>query len=695
MKKQLLFILFVLSGMPLYAQMAGWSHVQPISVHEHSEALVTDYQLQIELNTQTLVTLGEMLTDGSDIRFSTACNGGTEFPYWIESGMNTATTKIWVKIDTLQASQIRTIYMHYGNSSATAVSSVNGTFVGPHSATDSVSGGSPGGVTNSQRGFRFEPTEDLLLTAFGKNEPNGSERYITLFDYASQAILQQMQVSGPAAQYTYGNLPSPIWLVQSTQYLLEMYQGDSDGYSYGVAPQMGQHLQYYDMRYCNGCNQNTFPGNYLNNMHYGYPDFWYFTKNNVTPAPTYSFDPYIVMLEDSIGVCVEDTIELPMPIGGGTTPFTFNWTGSDVISVTTQNLQALATNPGMYYVSVTDGCGYTVIDSVEITINPLPVASISSTFPLICNGEYSELIVSGEETYSYEWNDASTNDTLIVTPSSSTNYSLIATTIYGCQDEFVYEQAVNVPVLATQDITICTGQNFIVDENIYDSTGTYIDTIAGITICDSIITTNLTIEQLPTATYNVTICFGTSYNIGQHEYAMAGTYTDTIPGAFCDSIITTVLTIEEDIDAQAQAIGFTLVADLGGDSYQWVDCNNNNTPIAGATGTIYEVTANGSYAALVTVNNCTKLTNCITVATIGLEENDLIENISVYPNPNNGTFTVQSSVTQTVRLSDALGNTVREIEVLAGQPQTIELEKEQSGIYFLVSRTRVVRLMIK
>lgn len=695
MKKQLLFTFFVLSGVQTFAQMAGWTHVQPISVQEHSGGLVTDYQLLISLDTQTPVGAGEMLSDGSDIRFTSACNGGIEFPYWIESGINTATTSIWVKIDTLQASETRTIYLHYGNSSATAISAISGTFIGPHSATDSVSGASSGGVTNSQRGFRFAPTETILLTSFGKNEPNGSTRYMTLFDYNTQAILSQMQVSGPAAQYSYSNLASPIWLTQNTQYLFEIYQGGSDGYYYGAAPQIGQHLQYYDMRYCNGCTENTFPGNYLNGMHYGYADFWYYTKKNVTPAPTYSYSPYLVALEDSVGVCIEDTFELVMPVSGGSLPFSFNWTGSDVLSATAQDLQAFATTSGYYHVSVTDACGYTVTDSVEITVNALPSVSVSSSFPLICDGEYSELSVSGMETYTYEWGDASTNDTLIVTPSVTTDYTVTATTVYGCQDTFSYEQQVNVPLLATQDVTICIGQSFVVDGNAYDTTGIYLDTIAGITNCDSIITTNLTVEQLPVATYGVAICFGTSYSIGQHEYWMEGTYIDTIPGAFCDSIITTILTIDEDIDAEAQAIGFTLVADLGGDSYQWVDCNNNNTPIAGATETSYEVTVNGSYAALVTVGNCTKMTNCITVATIGLEENDLIENISVSPNPNNGTFTVQSSASQTVRLTDALGNTVQEMEIAAGQPLTVELENAQSGIYFLISRTKVVRLMVR
>src|SRR5690606_5122201 len=49
--------------------------------------------------------------------------------------------------------------------------------------------------------------------------------------------------------------------------------------------QIATQLTYYDMRYCNSCTQNTFPTNVLNNYHYGNPDFNFYTRNNVTPAP--------------------------------------------------------------------------------------------------------------------------------------------------------------------------------------------------------------------------------------------------------------------------------------------------------------------------------------------------------------------------------------------------------------------------
>jgi hypothetical protein len=635
--------------------MPGWQYQQPITVTENSGTLVTNYQLKLILDTETPITAAQMNGNGDDIRFTASCTGGTYFNYWIESGINTPATVIWVNVDTLLAGSGRTIYMHYGNDTVPAVSAIPGTFAGPHSATDSVAGGVAGGVTNSQRGVRFAANEDILVTSFGKNEPNGNTRYITLFDNATQAILRQMQVSGPAAQYTYEPLAAPIWLNQGQQYILEMYQGGSDGYYFGPSnTQIGQHLTYMDMRYCNGCDQNTFPNNYLNAIHYGYPDLWYYTRNQATPAPTYILGSYSTVLADEIAICLEDTATLALSLHGGEAPFTYSWTGGTVSDAAIAAPYAVPADTMEYFITTVDACGVVRADSITVNVKPLPSLAIFSSASLICDGEFSELTVPNT-TDTYLWDNGSVDTMIVVTPSVTTTYSVTATNVHGCSDVFTYEQAVNVPFTATHDVAICANDFHVVGNHAYNADGTYIDTLAGFTSCDSIVTTNLTMIPLPAATHNRLICFGTSYTIGQHTYSVPGTYTDTIAGSSCDSIITTNLAIAEDIDAQIQAIQFTLVADVGADGYAWVDCNNGNAIIPGATGPVYEATANGSYAAMLTVGNCTKISNCIAIATIGLEEADMVENIRVYPNPNNGTFTVQSSVSQYMQLIDAQG----------------------------------------
>nr|WP_294859234.1 DUF2341 domain-containing protein [uncultured Fluviicola sp.] len=638
-------ILFVLTvSFQAFSQIAGWTYTQPITITEHSGNLVTNYQLKITVDTQTPILNGEMSATGDDIRFSTKCTGGDILNYWIESDINTTATQIWVKIDSIPANGGKTIYLNYGNASASPLSAINGTFLGPNSATDSVSGGANGGVTNSQRGIRFAANEDLLVTAFGKNEPNGSTRYITLFDVTTQGILRQMQVNGPAAQYSYENLSSPIWLTQGTQYLIEMYQDNTDGYYYGPSTsQIGQHLTYLDMRYCNGCDQNTYPGNYLNSIHYGYPDFWYFTKTNITPAPTYELGQFTTNMTDELFICFSDSVSIPLTILGGQEPFDIQWTGTGISNDTIVQPTASPSDTMEYHVTITDACGYNKMDSITFNVGMLPVPNLQATTTIVCNGEWAELMI--DTIYNALWDDNSTADSLIVSPTVTTTYHVQATDNNGCQNSDSIQILFHTPVYL-----------------------------------------NRTIQK----------CFGENYQIGSHTYTSDGTYIDTLTGVSnCDSIITTVLTFQADIDSQIQQIGLTLVADLGATAYQWVNCTAGNTPIPGATGSFYEATQNGSYAVISAVGSCSEQSNCIVISTVGLEELNQIDNLSLFPNPTTGNLTIQSSSSQELKIIDVIGNVVRKEHIVAGVSKQIDVTSLGAGSYYLQSRTKVIRFVIQ
>jgi len=72
--------------------------------------------------------------------------------------------------------------------------------------------------------------------------------------------------------------------------------------------------------------------------------------------------------------------------------------------------------------------------------------------------------------------------------------------------------------------------------------------------------------------------------------------------------------------------------------YQWIDCATN-TPIQGETNSIYTAVQNGDYAVIVTVGNCSDTSACQNVSGIGLNSNSI--DVTIYPNPSNGTVTVE------------------------------------------------------
>ncbi len=97
--------------------MGNWTYRVPIVVRNPNTTAATNFQVPIRINTAGPISAGKMQPDGRDIRFTDAnCNS---LPYWIESGLNTINTLIWVKVPFIGPNDSVVIYMYYGNSSAT------------------------------------------------------------------------------------------------------------------------------------------------------------------------------------------------------------------------------------------------------------------------------------------------------------------------------------------------------------------------------------------------------------------------------------------------------------------------------------------------------------------------------------------------------------------------------------------------
>ncbi|MBE9548907.1 MAG: DUF2341 domain-containing protein [Proteobacteria bacterium] len=118
-------ILFLLLFLPVasFAQAYNdWQYAAPVTVDNSANAdTYSDFQVQVSIDTATLVAAGKLKADGSDLRFSDL-GLTTGLCYFIESGMNTATTLVWVNVPSLPSSGIVDISMVYGNPVAVAES---------------------------------------------------------------------------------------------------------------------------------------------------------------------------------------------------------------------------------------------------------------------------------------------------------------------------------------------------------------------------------------------------------------------------------------------------------------------------------------------------------------------------------------------------------------------------------------------
>jgi len=244
----------------------------------------------------------------------------------------------------------------------------------------------------------------------------------------------------------------------------------------------------------------------------------------------------------------------------------------------------------------------------------------------------------------------------------------------------------------------------------WDTSGVYYDTINNIAGCDSLLTINLTIKEATTGSISPHACGNYSSPSDRYNWDSAGTYFDTIQNAHgCDSVITIHLTlthIDVSVTLDTVMIGgkslLSLIAnDSTADAYQWLDEWGLN-PIPGATNRRYTPpdNTNGGYYVEITKGECVD-----TSAWYHLDQwsgmldqaYDLITR--VYPNPNQGSFTIdlgkQFSHIKITTLNSS-GQTVNRQRYKRSRRLQLEIE-EAKGVYILEvvadGKTSIVRVV--
>ena len=164
---------------------------------------------------------------------------------------------------------------------------------------------------------------------------------------------------------------------------------------------------------------------------------------------------------------------------------------------------------------------------------------------------------------------------------------------------------------ATVTETACLTYLWPLDGNTYTATGQYMTTIANAAGCDSVVTLDLTISTPDVVTAPASSCTDYTWAANGTTYTMSGQYTEVLMNAGgCDSTVTLDLTIGG-VDITTTTVGATISSNAGGSAtYQWVDCDNGSTPIAGATNQSYTATVSGNYAVIIVDGTCNGTSAC-------------------------------------------------------------------------------------
>ncbi|MBT5402491.1 MAG: T9SS type A sorting domain-containing protein, partial [Crocinitomicaceae bacterium] len=160
--------------------------------------------------------------------------------------------------------------------------------------------------------------------------------------------------------------------------------------------------------------------------------------------------------------------------------------------------------------------------------------------------------------------------------------------------------------------------------------------------------------------------------------------------------VVTLNLIIDSVDTTVTPSGLLLTANQSGASYQWLDCPAM-TPISGAVGQSYTATANGDYAVIINHNGCTDTSECYTVNSVGIVENDFETDVLIYPNPTDGNFSIDlGGVYETINVTirDAGGKLIQSKTYTSSQILKLKLD-EAPGIYAVVIASDSKRAVVK
>lgn len=219
------------------------------------------------------------------------------------------------------------------------------------------------------------------------------------------------------------------------------------------------------------------------------------------------------------------------------------------------NDNSISVSTGVFRVTGMDHGGYSSRDTIVVATICTPNSSTQNF--TICEG------------------NSVTINSHIYTTSGTYIDSLQTST--GCDSIITTHLTVNQPNSSAQNITACDSYTWF--GSAYTTSGIHTHIVPNANGCDSTITLQLTINHASATTINASICQGNSVTIGSHTYTTSGTYIDTLQTSTgCDSIITTNLTVNPNPYVSlgsdtAICSGITLNANaLGGTSpynYYW------------------------------------------------------------------------------------------------------------------------------
>lgn len=402
--------------------------------------------------------------------------------------------------------------------------------------------------------------------------------------------------------------------------------------------------------------------------------------SSASHQPTYgggAFDGFIAKFYSCANLTVAITASTPSVCLGQSASLTV--TGSGFTTYTwspgTSTSSVAVVSPTInttYTVTVgtaTVGCTYS--DTQLLTVAANPTVNILTSTTTICAGTTINLTGNGASTYS--WSTGATNGMIAVSPTTSTVYSVIGTAANSCTGTGSISITVNpTPTvnISASSTTVCMGNSATLTAN-------------GATSYTWNTTDNTTsIVVTPTA-YTV-------YSVNGTNGLCSTTKTIALQAV---SLPTVSLTASSNVICTSTTGGtnVTLTGSPSGGTYSGANVTGSTFNAPSTAGT-YTAAYLYTYPFSGCSNSATK-TITVSVCTEINELQDPINAMNVYPNPNNGEFTIYVPIKGTYTIINAIGETVETI-MIEEDEQNVYINGLSQGIYYLVGRNAKAKIVV-
>ncbi|KAB1065036.1 T9SS type A sorting domain-containing protein [Salibacter halophilus] len=277
---------------------------------------------------------------------------------------------------------------------------------------------------------------------------------------------------------------------------------------------------------------------------------------------------------------------------------------------------------------------------------------------------------------------------------SSGTYLDTIPNVFGCDSLITINLTINNPSITTINEFVCDSYTVPSGDETYTSSGIYLDTISSSVGCDSILIVDLEVG-VTSSLLNVTSCDSFTISGSGKTYYTSGTYHDTIINAFgCDSIITINLTIDSLDKSVTSVTTSILLSNESNASYQWIDCETM-TPIPGETKNLFRPDENGIYAVALDNGSCVDTSNCFEITQVSFNEYRNSSRIDIYPNPVSDFVKIKiagDKPNYKFMISDYTGKRLKDGRFNNGM-NILDLSNNAQGVYFLRVEGNIYRVI--